>query len=170
MSNSNKTPTTRVKNVQTPGEAQQPAPEADRLNPDQVNTGGETAGARAADVEYKGIAQTDELDAQRVNMVTTRVDEPMSPDGIIVAGADSNVTVDSNGIPEDIMERARAQVHAELGADLAVAARKLQPTEITPAARRDYRNMRASEIDPATLTAPVFTLDGWMCPPAAPTK
>lgn len=34
--------------------------------------------------------------------------------------------------------------------------------------RSSYRNMRADDIDASTLTAPVMTLDGWLCPVAAP--
>lgn len=29
---------------------------------------------------------------------------------------------------------------------------------------QDYRTMRAADIDPATLTSPVLTLDGYLCP------
>lgn len=164
-----KTPTSRVKNVQTPGEAPKATEEGtSRLDPDQVNTAGESGDARAADVEYKGLAVTDELDAQRVNMTTTKLDGDVSADGIVVADAADSVVAKENGIPEDLMERARAEVRAELGVALEVAAKQLQPTTVTPQSRSDYRQMRAADIDATKLSAPVFTLDGWLCPPAAP--
>lgn len=43
-------------------------------------------------------------------------------------------------------------------ADVAEAAGK------APRAGRNYRDMHAHEIDPATLTAPVLTKDGYLCP------
>jgi hypothetical protein len=30
--------------------------------------------------------------------------------------------------------------------------------------KRNYRDMHAADIDPATLSAPVLTRDGWLCP------
>lgn len=35
---------------------------------------------------------------------------------------------------------------------------------------RDYRNMRAVDIDASTLTSPVLTLDGYLCPPVPEKK
>jgi hypothetical protein len=35
---------------------------------------------------------------------------------------------------------------------------------------QDYRQMRAADIDPTTLTAPVLTLDGYLCPPTPEAK
>lgn len=43
-------------------------------------------------------------------------------------------------------------------ADVALAA---EPA-VRPA--RNFRDMHAHEIDPTTLTAPVLTKDGWVCP------
>jgi len=42
-------------------------------------------------------------------------------------------------------------------------------TAVAPRSKADYRNMRAHQVDPATLTAPVLTLDGYVCP-ATPEK
>ena len=36
--------------------------------------------------------------------------------------------------------------------------------------RGSYRTMRAADIDHTKLTAPVMTLDGWLCPPAPEAK
>lgn len=36
--------------------------------------------------------------------------------------------------------------------------------------RGGYRTMRAADIDHTKLTAPVMTLDGWLCPPAPEKK
>lgn len=40
---------------------------------------------------------------------------------------------------------------------------EVQP-EPAPRAGRNYRDMHAHEIDPATLSAPVLTKDGYLCP------
>lgn len=37
-----------------------------------------------------------------------------------------------------------------------------------PAERPDYGKMRAADIDPNTLTAPVLSLDGWVIPTPKP--
>lgn len=75
---------------------------------------------------------------------------------------------------EAIRAQARAEAMAELQADIAAARRVAlnQPEPASDAARtgRDYRSMRADEINPATLTAPVLTKDGWLCPPAPEKK
>lgn len=151
-----KTPTSRVRNVQTPGEV----PKVED-NPQSATVAG-----RAAEVEHSAMAQTDELEAQRVNAFTTEQDTPVGPDGIVVADPADSVVAKEGDIPEDLMERARAEVRAELGVALEVAAKQLQPTTVTPQSRSDYRKMRAADIDPTKLSAPVFTLDGWLCPPA----
>lgn len=129
------------------------------------------AGSDSAKIEpeVKAARENDEIDAQRLNRLAAEEDAQLTPNGVIPAGgAGSNVAVDGNGIPEDVMERARAQVHAELGAQLEQAAAVLKQTTTTPLARGAYRTMRAADIDPAKLTAPVMTADGWLCPTAAP--
>lgn len=132
------------------------------------------AGSDSAKIEpeVKGMRENEEIDAQRLNRLAVKEDAQLAPNGVVPAGgAGSNVAVDSNGIPEDVMERARAQVHAELGEKMEQASKVLkQHTTATPLARGAYRNMRAADIDPNTLTAPVMTADGWLCPPAPASK
>ncbi len=41
---------------------------------------------------------------------------------------------------------------------------KVEQTPGAPAGRPDHRQMRAKDINPATLTAPVLSRDGWVMP------
>lgn len=131
------------------------------------------AGSDSAKIEpeAKGMRESDEIDAQRLNRLAAEEDAQLSPNGVIPAGgAGSNVAVDGNGIPEDVMARARALVHAELGEQLEAASAVLKQATTTPLARGAYRNMRAADIDHTKLTAPVLSADGWLCPPAPASK
>lgn len=73
-------------------------------------------------------------------------------------------------IREEERAIAREEARAELGQ--AIDAAKTVISDVAPArhSKADYRNMRAKDIDPATLTAPVMTLDGYLCPPAPEAK
>lgn len=55
-----------------------------------------------------------------------------------------------------------------------VALAEEAPKEAKPKNRlrsdRDYRNMRAADIDASMLTSPVLTLDGYLCPPTPEKK
>lgn len=129
------------------------------------------AGSDSAKIEteVKGMQENAEIDAQRLNNLAAEEDAQLSPNGVIPAGGDgSNVTVD--GIHEDVMARARAQVHAEMGERLEAAAAVLKQATPTPLARGAYRNMRAADIDHTKLKAPVLSADGWVCPPAPAAK
>jgi type II secretory pathway component GspD/PulD (secretin) len=106
------------------------------------------------DTEAQRTREVAEIDAQRLNNLAATEDEQL------VAG----------GIPEDVMARARAQVHAEMGEQLEAAAAVLKQATPTPLARGAYRNMRAADIDHTKLKAPVLSADGWVCPPAPAAK
>lgn len=67
---------------------------------------------------------------------------------------------DWEAMREQIRAEERDKARIELGAAITSA----------PRSKHDYRNMRAADIDPATLTAPVMTLDGYLCPPAPEAK
>lgn len=145
--------------IQVPGGAQ------------DETTAPEGSASAKIEPEVKAARENDEIDAQRLNRLAAEEDTQLAPNGVIPAGgAGSNVAVDGNGIPEDVMERARAQVHAELGEKMEQAAAVLKQTTTTPLARGAYRNMHAEDVDHTKLTAPVLTLDGWVCPPAPAAK
>lgn len=91
------------------------------------------------------------------------------------AGAGNDQGTAAPGIPDDVMAQARAQARAELQQEMQVAIQAagtvLEEADPLPVAtRRSYAKMRAADIDPAKLTAPVMTLDGWLCPPAPEKK
>lgn len=70
---------------------------------------------------------------------------------------------------EAIKAQARAEVRAELAAQIAAASRVAEnqplPTADAPSRTgRDYRNLHAHQVDPKSITAPVLTKDGWVCP------
>lgn len=110
-------------------------------------------------------------------------DNAAHPPEAAAAGAGSTEGADTGAGQTFDIEALRAQIRAEemgkLQAELAQqlhAANTAASTVLTkpgaaPAQRSksDYRNMRAADVDPATLTAPVLTLDGYVCP-VAPEK
>jgi hypothetical protein len=74
--------------------------------------------------------------------------------------------------PSIDVDALREQIRAEERAKLLAEAQPVQSATVAtgrPAQqnRGAYRNMRASEVDHTKLTAPVLTLDGWVCPPPA---
>ncbi len=83
------------------------------------------------------------------------------------------------GAPAFDIDALRAQIRAEeqdraraeLGAQIHAAASVINsPAPTIAGARHDYRRMRAADIDHTRLTAPVLSLDGWVCPPAPEAK
>lgn len=72
-------------------------------------------------------------------------------------------------IREEEQIRARTELASQIHAASTVigasnpAAPAAAPT-VAPLAKGDYKNMRADQVDPKTLTAPVMTRDGWVCP------
>ncbi|MFM9438073.1 hypothetical protein ACFDR9_005176 [Janthinobacterium sp. CG_23.3] len=73
-------------------------------------------------------------------------------------------------IRAEAMAQARAEIHAELGAQIQAASTVLQAQPVPATSRHDYRRMRAADIDHTTLTSPVMTLDGYLCPPPPAAK
>jgi hypothetical protein len=137
MSAANTTKSTRVTNVQVPGEAPKSNLEtaAGGVGGDATSAGGATSGSAPTNEAPKAERAAVDLDAMRAQ----------------------------------IREEERANARAELGQQIQAASTVIA----APAPMRskaDYRNMRAVDIDPATLTAPVMTLDGYLCPPAPEAK
>lgn len=76
---------------------------------------------------------------------------------------------------EAIRAQAKAEALSELQADFeaakaAMATAMSKQVANAPAAQPtgSYRDMRADQVDPAKLTAPVLTKDGWVCPSQPP--
>lgn len=131
-----KKPSTNVTSVQVPGEAPVTA------SPAAAQPQGEAAPAAAQD----GQAENTEA----------------AP----AAGAQD----DLEAIRAQIRAEEQAKARAELGEQIQAAQAGLDQSgkaaKAAPATRGSYRNMSAADIDPASLTAPVMTRDGWLCPPA----
>lgn len=87
-------------------------------------------------------------------------------------GAKPPESVDLEALRDQIRREERASLHAELTEQMQVASTVVskQAGKAPARSKHDYRNMRAADIDPATLTAPVMTLDGYLCPPAPEAK
>lgn len=75
--------------------------------------------------------------------------------------------VDIEALRAQIRAEEQAKARAELmdQAQVALKVASAQPATTVAAARGSYRTMSADDIDAATLTAPVMTKDGWLCPP-----
>lgn len=69
-----------------------------------------------------------------------------------------------------IREEERAILRDELGKQIQAASAAIGGTPAPAHSKADYRTMHAADIDPTTLTAPVMTLDGYLCPPAPEAK
>lgn len=67
------------------------------------------------------------------------------------------------------MGKLQEELAQQLQAATTVLAKPDTAAAAAPRSKADYRNMHAHQVDPATLTAPVLTLDGYVCP-VAPEK
>ncbi|HAV37442.1 MAG TPA: hypothetical protein DCX52_14000 [Massilia sp.] len=93
--------------------------------------------------------------------------------GAVVTSTTASTSTDTAAASID-MDALRAQIRAEemtklqdeLAHQLQAASSVVNKPATAPAPRSkaDYRNMRATDVDPTTLTAPVLTLDGYVCP------
>lgn len=136
--------TNRVTNVQTPGEA-----------PKEAQAPVATGGGAGPDIGTATPASA-----------TTSTASTAPSDPIDLEALRAHIREEERAI-------ARDELRAELGQQIQAASTALSATTAAPAPGRskaDYRNMRAADIDPATLTAPVMTLDGYLCPPAPEAK
>lgn len=80
---------------------------------------------------------------------------------------------DLAALKAELLDQARAEARAELQDQLRAAHTVVSETKAAgPAARtpRNYRDMHAADIDPATLIAAVLTKDGYLCPPVPEKK
>lgn len=135
MTKPNKPQSSRVTKVQVPGETPPAASETVQPAPPIVDAKPETT---MADV---GLAETKLPDSE-------------------AGQAASDLA---------LREQIRAELLAELQTELktataAVEGKGANVRKFANSAPRNYRDMRAADIDPTTLTAPVLTLDGYLCP------
>ena len=83
------------------------------------------------------------------------------------AGATAQ-SLDLEALRAEIRAEEMAKLQEELAQQLKVASavvdKNVTAAAPAPRSKHDYRNMRAADVDPATLTAPVLTLDGYVCP------
>lgn len=146
--------TKRTSNPKTPGQSTPPAQES----PDTVNDGPQLAGSNTLDSV---------LDIAGRSVPLSKVVE--------FAHKDSGLSFD------DWNELADEERDELLNAKIDQLADAFSLEALPPAAtaedvkvpvvtldRTTYANMRAADIDPTTLTHPVMTKDGWLCPEAAP--
>lgn len=80
--------------------------------------------------------------------------------------AKSNVTNVQVPGDEPAVDEVEQPAQAEAVSEPEAALTAPEAEEKLPVTRGSYRNMRAADIDATKLTAPVMTLDGWLCPPA----
>lgn len=143
----------RATNVQTPGEQPTAAPaQAPAPAPDQQQTSAPVAQAPAS--------------------------EAGQPDTTAQVGA--TPVVDIEALRAQIREEEQTRARAELASQFEIASKAASTVLASPASapaasiqrsRTDYLGMRADDVDPGTLTAPVLTKDGWVCPlPPEPKK
>jgi len=89
------------------------------------------------------------------------------------AGATAAPALDVDALRAQIRAEEMGKLQDELAQQLQAAStvvgNRATPAPAAPRSKSDYRNMRATDIDPTTLTAPVMTLDGYLCP-VAPEK
>lgn len=72
---------------------------------------------------------------------------------------------DMEAMRAQIRDEERANARAELAGQIQAASTVIaEPAGRAGLGKRDYANMRATDIDPASLTAPVLTKDGYLCP------
>lgn len=138
------TRTSRATNVQVPG-AQPPA---DQPGNDQAN-------ATATGATHASGASSSGEKPETTELANT------------APGAADVFDIDALRAQIRLEEQARAR--AELASQTQAASAVVGATDVAapataPRSRADYKAMRADQVDPATLTAPVMTRDGWVCP------
>ena len=145
----------RVTKVHTPGEQPKNDKPAETLNAggadDNANAGatqpGDTAGANGTGATNDIAGQMRDLSAPAFDLEALR-----------------------HQIRQEEREAARRELGAQIQAASSVIDGAAPATGSTYRTKSDFRNMYAREIDHTTLTAPVMTRDGWLCPPAPVAK
>lgn len=122
---------------------------------------------RVVNVQVPGEAPKQPETAQQPELLGAAVAVPDAPEGAAAAP----LTTDFEDMRAQIRAEEQAKARAELGAQIQAAASVIdKPAESIARSQHDYRKMRAVDIDHTKLTAPVMTLDGYLCPPAPEAK
>lgn len=125
------------------------------------------ATARAVNVQVPGEQaeiQTNELQAEQLTEYSPECSEAATNEI-------QSEPVDMDALRAQIRAEEQAKARSELGEQIRAAQDALEAGTPqrglnAPGHRSAYRHTPAAEIDPASLTAPVLTKDGWLCPPA----
>jgi hypothetical protein len=143
------TKTSRATNIQVPGAAPN-----------------EQQGGASTDVKQPDTGAGDAAGASNSS-------EKPETTGQAGAGADAGPAFDLETLRAQIRQEEQARARAELANQIHAAstvigagdaAAPAAASTAAPLTKGDYKNMRADQVDPKTLTAPVMTLDGWVCP------
>jgi hypothetical protein len=142
---------TRVTNVQVPGAT----PTTEQPGNDQATTA--DTGATQA-----GAAST--ADTQTASSSSGK---PETVAQATITGASD--VFDIEALRAQIRAEEQSRARAELASQIQAASTMIEAggtatAAAAPRTRADYKTMRADQVDPTTLTAPVMTLDGWVCP------
>lgn len=139
---------TRATTIQVPGEAPK--------QPDHEAQGTSQAAALSTD-QVAALSVGDDFPA----FAATQFPEAIQP------------VIDMEVLRAQIRAEERDQARHEISMQIQAAASVVnQPASASTIAgnRSNYRTMRAADIDHTRLTAPVLSLDGWVCPPAPEAK
>lgn len=145
---------TRVTNVQVPGAT----PTTEQPGNDQATTT-DTGVAQAGTASTANTANT--------QTASSSSGKPETVDQASTTGAGDVFDIDA--LRAQIRAEEQARARAELASQIHAASTVIETggtatAAAAPRTRADYKTMRADQVDPTTLTAPVMTLDGWVCP------
>lgn len=155
------TKTSRVTNVQVPGAAVALAVAA------SLPAAGQAEAAATLAPTTSGSAPANEGPSGNVIVTDNAA-------GSMIFGTHNPDPLDLDALRAQIRDEERAKAREELAGQIQAASTAINVgggASAKPAhTRSDYRNMSAADIDPSTLTAPVMTRDGYLCPPAPEAK
>jgi hypothetical protein len=149
----------RVTNVQVPGETL-------AANEAETSQAQAIAGAGAANEALTGNQSFEDG-----KPIVTDADVGGVGGAGVAGGVSGAPAIDVEAIREQIRAEERAKLMAELGTHVQAAQAVVGAAQAAPSRTgRDYRNLHAHQVDPKSITAPVLTKDGWVCPdvPAKP--
>jgi hypothetical protein len=141
----------RVTNVQVPGAT----PTTEQPDNDQATT------------TDTGAAQAGAVSTADTQTASSSSGKPETVDQATTTGAGDVFDIDA--LRAQIRAEEQARARAELASQIHAASTVIETggtatAAAAPRTRADYKTMRADQVDPTTLTAPVMTLDGWVCP------
>lgn len=142
-----------------------------------------TKSSRATNIQVPGAAPTEQRGSAATDVKqpdTNAGDAPSASNSGEKPETTGSTSTDTDAGPAFDLEKLRAQIReeeqararAELASQIHAASTVIGATDAAapaapaaaPLTKGDYKNMRADQVDPKTLTAPVMTRDGWVCP------